>query len=102
MSKRKNYYDNSGTFNFDISEGVIPGKSNVRINVTFKPYETIIYYKRVFCLIKNHMLFPIDLFGSCHNLLTKTPLLDYSQIEMFRYKEIKGFFFTKSPLLSIT
>ena len=92
----KIYHDNSGTFSFDITEGVIPGKSNVRINVIFKPYETIIYYKRVFCLIKNHMLFPIDLFGSCHNLLTKTPLLDYSQIEMFRYKEIKGFFFNNN------
>ncbi len=39
------------------------------------------------------MLFSIDLFGSCHNLLTKTPLIDFSQIEMFRYKELKGVFF---------
>ena len=87
------YHDNSGAFSFDITEGIIPGKSNIRINATFKPYETIVYYQRVFCLIKNHMLFSIDLFGSCHNLLTKTPLIDYNQIEMFRYKELKGVFF---------
>ncbi len=87
------YHDNSGAFSFDITEGIIPGKSNIRINATFKPYETIIYYQRVFCIIKNHMLFSIDLFGSCHNLLTKTPLIDFSQIEMFRYKELKGVFF---------
>ena len=87
------YHDNSGAFSFDITEGIIPGKSNIRINITFRPYETIIYYQRVFCIIKNHKLFPIDLFGSCHNLLNKTPLLDYKQIEMFRYKELKGFFF---------
>ena len=87
------YHDNSGAFSFDITEGIIPAKSNIRINATFKPYETIVYYQRVFCLIKNHMLFSIDLFGSCHNLLTKTPLIDYSKIEMFRYKELKGIFF---------
>ena len=90
------YHDNSGAFSFDITEGIIPGKTNVRINVTFRPYETIIYYQRIFCLIKNHILFSIDLFGSCHNLLIKTPLIDYNQIELFRYKELKGYFFNNN------
>ena len=90
------YHDNSGAFSFDITEGIIPAKSNIRINATFKPYETIIYYQRVFCIIKNHILFSIDLFGSCHNLLTKTPLIDFNQIEMFRYKELKGIFFSNT------
>ena len=89
------YHDNSGAFAFDVTEGIIPAKSNIRINATFRPYETIVYYQRIFCLIKNHMIFPIDLFGSCHNLLTKTPLIDYNKIEMFRYKELKGIFFSK-------
>ena len=74
------YHDNSGAFFFDVTEGIIPGKSNVRVNVTFRPYETIMYYQRVFCLIRNHSLFPIDLFGSCHDLLIKTPLIDMKQI----------------------
>ena len=87
------YHDNSGAFSFDITEGIVPAKSNIRINATFRPYETIIYYQRIFCFIKNHMVFPIDLFGSCHNLLTKTPLLDFSKIELFRYKELKGIYF---------
>ena len=95
------YHDNSGAFSFDITEGIIPAKSNIRINATFKPYETIVYYQRVFCLIKNHMLFSIDLFGSCHNLLTKTPLIDYSKIEMFRYKELKGIFFNNKNKLEM-
>ena len=77
------YHDNSGAFTFDITEGIVPAKTNIRINATFRPYETIIYYQRIFCFIKNHMVFPIDLFGSCHNLLTKTPLLDFSKIEFF-------------------
>ena len=89
------YHDNSGAFTFDITEGIVPAKSNIRINVTFRPYETIIYYQRIFCFIKNHMVFPIDLFGSCHNLLTKTPLLDYNKIELFRYKELKGVYFSR-------
>ena len=45
------YHDNSGAFFFDVNEGIIPAKSNVRINVTFRPYETMTYYQRVFCLI---------------------------------------------------
>ena len=89
------YHDNSGAFSFDITEGIVPAKSNIRINATFRPYETIIYYQRIFCFIKNHMVFPIDLFGSCHNLLTKTPLLDYNKIELFRYKELKGVYFSR-------
>ena len=90
------YHDNSGAFFFDVTEGIIPAKSNARVNVTFRPYETMIYYQRIFCIIRNHSLFPIDLFGSCHDLLIKTPLLDMKQIEFFRLKELKGLFFNSS------
>ena len=88
------YHENSGVFIFDINEGIIPAKSNIRINVTFRPYETIVYYQRIFCIIRNHSLFPIDLFGSCHDLLIKTPLLDMKKIEFFRLKELKGIYFS--------
>ena len=90
------YHDNSGAFSFDVTEGIIPAKSNARVNVTFRPYETMIYYQRIFCIIRNHSLFPIDLFGSCHDLLIKTPLLDMKQIEYFRLKELKGLFFNSA------
>ena len=94
------YHDNSGAFFFDITEGIIPAKSNIRINATFRPYETIRYYQRIFCFIKNHVVFPIDLFGSCHNLLTKTPLMDYNKIELFRYKELKGVYFSRDAKIN--
>ena len=94
------YHDNSGAFFFDITEGIIPAKSNIRINATFRPYETIMYYQRIFCFIKNHVVFPIDLFGSCHNLLTKTPLMDYNKIELFRYKELKGVYFSRDAKIN--
>jgi len=51
------FYNNEGVFEFDQLQGVIPSNSNVRIRITFKPIETIIYYERIFCLTKNHFLF---------------------------------------------
>ena len=86
------FHENSGVFSFDHTDGVIPAKGNVRINVTFKPIETIIYYDRIFVLTKNHSLITLDLFGSCHNLLKKNLLLSQKQIEMFRYKLLQGFY----------
>jgi len=51
------FYSNDHVFLFDQLQGVIPAKSNVRITITFNPKETISYYDRIFCLIKNHFLF---------------------------------------------
>jgi len=53
------YYNNPGPFYIAETEGIIPARSNVRVYINFKPRETIIYYDRVFCLIKNHMLLVI-------------------------------------------
>jgi len=86
------FHENSGVFSFDHTDGVIPAKGNVRINVTFKPIETMIYYDRIFVLTKNHSLITLDLFGSCHNLLKKNLLLSQKQIDMFRFKLLQGFY----------
>ena len=86
------YHDNSGAFKFDHLNGIIPPKSNVRINLTFKPYECMLYYQRIFVLIKNHNLIAIDVYGCCHDLLNKIPLLEQKQIDLFRYKLSKGFY----------
>ncbi len=53
------FYNNPGPFYILEVEGVIPAKSNVRINIVFRPKETIIYYDRVYCMIKNHLLIVI-------------------------------------------
>ena len=84
------FHENCGIFSFENLQGIIPGKSNIKIFVTFKPYDTIIYYQRVFILIKNYNLISIDLFGSCHNLLNKIPIIERKYIEIFRNKIIKG------------
>ncbi len=53
------FYNNDHVFIFDLLQGVIPARSNVRVTITFNPKETISYYDRVFCLMKNHFLFVI-------------------------------------------
>ena len=86
------YHDNSGPFKFDVLDGIIPAKSNVRVNITFKPYECMLYYQRIFVLIKNHNLLTLDIYGACHDLLNKFPILEQKQIDLFRYKLSKGFY----------
>ena len=89
------FYDNSGAFIVKDTQGVIPPKSNVRINITFHPYETEIYYERMFCLVRNHNLITLDVYGSCHDLLKKTAQLNQKMIVNFRQKMLKGSFFSK-------
>ena len=48
------YHNNDGPFKITETEGVIGPKTNIRVNVIFKPNDTITYYERVFCLIRNH------------------------------------------------
>jgi len=86
------YHDNSGPFKFDVLNGIIPPKGNVRVNITFKPYECMLYYQRIFVLIKNHNLLTLDVYGACHDLLNKIPILEQKQIDLFRYKLSKGFY----------
>jgi hypothetical protein len=53
------FHSNDGPFIIHEPQGLIEPRSNVRVNITFKPNDTIMYYDRVFCLIKNHYLFVI-------------------------------------------
>ena len=48
------HHNNDGPFKILETEGVIGAKTNVRVNVIFKPNDTMTYYERVFCLIRNH------------------------------------------------
>ncbi len=51
------FHNNDGPFFIHEPQGVIEARSNVRVNVSFKPLETIIYYDRIFCIVKNHFLY---------------------------------------------
>lgn len=99
------YFNNFGPFYFDKIEGTLDAKSSVRVNISFKPKETGIFYDRVFCMIKNHMILAIDIMGSSHDLLNKPKILDKKIIDVFRYKMLNGYFTSRAkklPELKIT
>lgn len=56
--------DKVNLFSFSITEGVVPARGSVRVIITFSPVDTISYYERVFCLIRNHKLLYLDLIGT--------------------------------------
>ena len=66
----------NGSSVFSIKENEIQGTirphTNLRVNITFKPNQTSLFYERVYILARNHAVFPLDLYGSCHDLLNKT------------------------------
>lgn len=41
-------------FSLSKTKGVIKAKSNVRIIAYFNPSQTVNYYERVFCIVRNH------------------------------------------------
>jgi hypothetical protein len=75
-------------------QGTIRPHTNLRVNVTFKPNQTSLFYERVYCIARNHAVFSLDLYGSCHDLLNKTLLLNQKYIDTFRNRLLLGEFFT--------
>ena len=82
--------DQKNIFSFSISEGVVPARSSVRVIITFIPLDTVNYYERVFCLIRNHKLLYLDLIGTCYDANIKPLPLMQRHVEIFRYKVIMG------------
>lgn len=80
--------DSSSIFSFSESSGNLPARSSVRIVITFEPPYTNIFYQRVFCLIRNHQVCPLDLIGTCYDILTKPLPLMQRHIEVYRHKVI--------------
>ena len=50
-------------------QGTVRPHTNIRVNVTFKPNQTSLFYERIYIISKNHAIFSLDLYGSCHDLL---------------------------------
>ena len=86
-------------------QGAIRPHTNLRVNITFKPNQTSLFYERIYIISKNHAVFPLDLYGSCHDLLNKTLLLNQKYIDTFRNRLLYGEFFvnnikSKNPLMT--
>jgi len=48
--------DRKNAFSFSKKEGLIKPHSDERILITFSPTDTINFYERVFCIVKNHLI----------------------------------------------
>ena len=86
-------------------QGTVRPHTNLRVNVTFKPNQTSLFYERIYIISKNHAIFPLDLYGACHDLLNKTVLLNQKFIDAFRNRLLTGEFFVsntkyKNPLIN--
>ncbi|KAL4426641.1 hypothetical protein ABPG74_018719 [Tetrahymena malaccensis] len=82
--------DQNNIFAMSQVRGVIKPKSNARIIIYFKPRHTICYYERIFCVVRNHRVFPVDLLGTCYDLLIKPLPIVQKHIESFRRRVIWG------------
>lgn len=86
----KFFSDNSSVFLFKKTEGVVNSKSNSRVVIYFRPKETVSYYQRVFCIVKNHLVLYIDLIGTCYDILQRPLPLSQKDIEAFRNHVLMG------------
>lgn len=86
----KFFTDNMSVFQFKKTEGTINAKSNTRLVIYFSPKETVSYYQRVFCIVKNHMILYLDLIGTCYDILQRPLPMSQKDIEAFRNHVLMG------------
>lgn len=82
--------DQKNVFSFSKREGMIKPRSDFRIVITFCPTETINFYERVFCVVKNHLVLFVDLVGTCYDLLHRPYPLYQRHVNMYRHRVIMG------------
>lgn len=78
--------DHKNVFSYSITEGVVAAKASTRVIITFTPKDTVNYYERVFCLIRNHKILHLDLIGTCYDDTTKPLPLLQRHVDAFREK----------------
>lgn len=82
--------DPKNVFSFSKVEGTANEKSQTRIIITFTPEQTVNYYERIFCIVRNHEVLYVDLIGTCYDILTKPIPLMQRHIDIYRHKVIMG------------
>jgi hypothetical protein len=75
---------------FNDIKGTLPKNTYKKIIIEFKPRNTIAYYERIYCLVRNHLLLYIDLIGTCFDLLIRPVPLLQSHVDTFRKRVIEG------------
>ena len=82
--------DRKNLFSFSKLEGTVAAHSSQRIIITFLPLETVNYYERIFCIVKNHKILYLDLIGTSYDILSKPLPLMQRHVDIFRHKVIMG------------
>jgi hypothetical protein len=80
-------------FQFDKTSGIINPESELLITVTFQPFKTINYYRRVYCLIENADTLWIDILGTCFNEKRRPVTLSAQNLEAYKKRIDNGLFF---------
>lgn len=77
---------------FSIGEfkGTIPANSFKKVIVQFDPKNTICYYERIYCIVRNHKLLYVDMMGTCYDLLIKPLPIVQIHVDLFRRRVIEG------------
>ena len=86
--------DHRNVFSYSITEGVVAARGSIRVIITFTPQDTIWYYERIFCLIRNHKLLYLDLMGTWYDEDVKPLPLMQLHVDGFRDKVIMGKHYT--------
>lgn len=84
------YTDPGNIFFFNEVKGTLQRASNKKIIIEFRPRNTIAYYERVYCLVRNHLLLYVDLIGTCYDLLFRPVPLMQIHIDTFRKRVMEG------------
>ena len=89
-TKYEFYSEHGNIFSFSKNKGVVNGNSSSRIIVTFIPKNTMCYYERVFCIVRNHSLLYVDFIGLCYDLLIKPLSITQKHVDSFRRRVVEG------------
>ncbi|ORX51756.1 hypothetical protein BCR36DRAFT_287578 [Piromyces finnis] len=96
-SKTKAFFnfqiEEGAVFQFDKISGTLNPESELLITVTFQPFKTINYYRRVYCLVENTDALYIDILGTCYNEKRRPVTLTAQNLEAYKKRIENGLFF---------
>lgn len=92
--------DPKNIFSFSKTVGSVPPETKTRIEVSFVPTETMNYYERIFCIVKNHLVLYVDCIGTCYDILHKPLPLTQRHIDLYRHRAIMGMHNRRNTLIA--
>ena len=90
--------DHRNVFSFSNTEGVVKARGSIRVIITFTPLDTVWYYERIFCLIRNCKLLYLDLIDTWYDKDVKPLPLMQCHVDGLRDKAIMGKHYTMKKI----